>query len=219
MLVTIEGNIGSGKSTIINYLRNLKSDDIVFVDEPVAEWLSIKNDDGKNALEVFYEDQKENSFWFQILAYITRLRNLLKTIEEHTNKIIICERSIYTDKYVFAKMLYESGNLSEMEWKTYSYWFDTFKDKTKLDLILYVNTEPEECYNRIIKRNRPEEINKISKDYLTMCHNKHLEWFEDNKNNEHQTKIINIDGHNSVDEVMNFVKLITHQLITEKNKK
>ena len=80
-----------------------------------------------------HEDQKENSFWFQILAYITRLRNLLKTIDEHPNKIIICERSIYTDKYVFAKMLYESGYLSEMEWKTYSYWFDTFKDKTELD--------------------------------------------------------------------------------------
>ncbi len=216
MLVTIEGNIGSGKSTIINYLRNLKSDYIVFVDEPVAEWLNIKHpENGKNALEVFYEDQKENSFWFQILAYITRLRNLLKTIEEHPDKIIICERSIYTDKYVFAKMLYESNYLSEMEWKTYSYWFDTFKDKTELDLILYVNTEPDECYNRIIKRNRPEEVNKISKDYLVMCHNKHLQWFNDSEN---KTKIIHINGHKSVDDVMDFVKQITQQLILEKQK-
>jgi deoxyadenosine/deoxycytidine kinase len=216
MLVTIEGNIGSGKSTIINHLRNLKSDYIVFVDEPVSEWLSITHN-GKNALEVFYEDQKENSFWFQILAYITRLRNLLKTIEEYPNKIIICERSIYTDKYVFAKMLYESGYLSEMEWKTYSYWFDTFKDKTELDLILYVNTDPDECYNRIIKRNRSEEINKISRDYLKMCHNKHLEWFDLN-NVDNKTKIIHINGHNSVEDVMDFVKTITNQLIAEKNK-
>ena len=216
MLVTIEGNIGSGKSTIINYLRNLKSDYIVFVDEPVSEWLNIKHpENGKNALEVFYEDQKENSFWFQILAYITRLRNLLKTIEEHPDKIIICERSIYTDKYVFAKMLYESSYLSEMEWKTYSYWFDTFKNKTELDLILYVNTEPDECYNRIIKRNRPEEVNKISKDYLIMCHNKHLQWFNDSEN---KTKIIHINGHKSVDDVMDFVKQITQQLISEKQK-
>jgi deoxyadenosine/deoxycytidine kinase len=212
MLVTIEGNIGSGKSTIINYLRNLKSDDIVFVDEPVSEWLSIKHE-GKNALEVFYENQKENSFWFQILAYITRLRNLLHTLEEHPEKIIICERSIYTDKYVFAKMLYESGNINEMEWKTYSYWFDTFKNKTQLDLILYVNTEPDECYNRILKRSRPEEINKISKDYLTMCHNKHLQWFQDTSNTN---KIIHINGHNSVEEVMEYVKTITAKLIDEK---
>jgi thymidylate kinase len=215
MLVTIEGNIGSGKSTIINYLRNLKSNDIVFVDEPVSEWLSITHE-GKNALEVFYENQKENSFWFQILAYITRLRNLLNTLENHPDKIIICERSIYTDKYVFAKMLYESGNINEMEWKTYSYWFDTFKDKTQLDLILYVNTEPSECYNRILKRNRHEEINKISNQYLTMCHNKHLEWFNDTNNT---TKIIHIDGHNSVEEVMEYVKTITNQLINEKQNK
>ena len=210
MLITIEGNIGSGKSTIINYLRNLKTDNIVFVDEPVSEWLNIKDNNGKNALEVFYEDQKENSFWFQVLAYITRLRNLLKTIEENTDKIIICERSIYTDKYVFAKMLYECGNLSEMEWKTYSYWFDTFKDKTELDLILYVNTDPDECFNRIIKRNRPEEVNKISKEYLTKCHNKHLEWFA---NKDNKTEIININGHDTIDNIMQFVTKFTNDLV------
>jgi deoxyadenosine/deoxycytidine kinase len=110
-------------------------------------------------------------------------------------------------------MLYESSYLSEMEWKTYSYWFDTFKNKTELDLILYVNTEPDECYNRIIKRNRPEEVNKISKEYLIMCHNKHLQWFNDSEN---KTKIIHINGHKSVDDVMDFVKQITEQLISEK---
>jgi deoxyadenosine/deoxycytidine kinase len=104
-----------------------------------------------------------------------------------------------------------------MEWKTYSYWFDTFKDKTELDLILYVNTNPDECYNRIIKRNRPEEVNKISKDYLTMCHNKHLEWFDLN-NSEHKTKIIHINGHSSVEDVLEFVKSITNKLIDEKQK-
>jgi deoxyadenosine/deoxycytidine kinase len=213
MLITIEGNIGSGKSTIINNLRNLNLDNIIFVDEPVSEWLSITDASGKNALEIFYEDQHKNSFWFQILAYITRLRNLLKTIEENSNdKIIICERSIYTDKYVFAKMLYEAGNISEIEWKTYSYWFDTFKNKTKLDLILYVNTEPDECYERIIKRNRPEEINKISKDYLVKCHNKHLEWFHEV---EDKSQIIHIDGHQPIENVMNFVYKITNQLILD----
>ena len=180
MIIAIEGNIGSGKSTILKELEKMNYNplDVIFVQEPVSEWLEIKVGD-KNALELFYENQKENSFWFQILAYITRLRNLLNIIENNPkNKIIICERSIYTDKYVFAKMLYETGNISEIEWITYSYWFDTFKKQTKLDLILYVNTEPEECFNRIIKRNRIEEINKISKEYLINCHNKHTEWFK-----------------------------------------
>ena len=110
-------------------------------------------------------------------------------------------------------MLYESGNISEIEWITYSYWFDTFKKQTKLDLILYVNTEPEECFNRIIKRNRPEEVNKISKEYLTKCHNKHLEWFE---NKDNKTEIININGHATIDNIMQFVSKFTDDLVNNK---
>lgn len=204
MLVSIEGNIGSGKSTIINYLKSIQGDSIVFVDEPVNEWTNIVVD-GKNALDHFYSDIKNNSFWFQILAYITRLRMLLETIENNPDKIIICERSIYTDKHVFAQMLYESGNFSEIEWKTYLYWFDTFKEKTKLDYVLYVNTQPEECFNRINKRNRVEEIGKISLDYLTLCHNKHTDWLNNNNN----INIIEINGHQSIDNIKKFVKNIT----------
>ena len=48
MLISIEGNIGSGKSTIIDFLKSLNNDNIVFVDEPVDEWLNIKsNNTGK----------------------------------------------------------------------------------------------------------------------------------------------------------------------------
>jgi deoxyadenosine/deoxycytidine kinase len=199
MLISIEGNIGSGKSTIINFLKTLDSDNIIFVDEPVNEWLNIKVD-GKNALEMFYEDQKTNSFWFQILAYITRLRNLLNTIKENPDKIIISERSIYTDKNIFAQMLYEQGNLSEIEMKTYSYWFDTFEKETKLDLVLYVNTGPEECFNRIKKRNRDEESN-IPLEYLSHCHNKHLEWL-----NNTDSKVVKVNGHQSIKNIQTFMK-------------
>ena len=212
MIIAIEGNIGSGKSTILKELEKMNYNplDVIFVNEPVSEWLEIKLGD-KNALELFYENQKENSFWFQILAYITRLRNLLNIIENNQkNKIIICERSIYTDKYVFAKMLYETGNISEIEWITYSYWFDTFKKQTKIDLILYVNTEPEECFNRIIKRNRVEEIDKISKEYLINCHNKHIEWFKEKDAN---TKIYHIDGKDTVENIMKYVKYIICDII------
>jgi hypothetical protein len=46
-----------------------------------------------------------------------------------------------------------------------------------------------------------------------MCHNKHLQWFQDTSNT---TKIIHINGHNSVEEVMEYVKTITAKLIDEK---
>ena len=195
-LISIEGNIGSGKSTIINFLRTFDSDNVIFVDEPVDEWTSIFDSSGKNALELFYENKEKNSFWFQILAYITRLRNLLKVLEKSQNKIIVSERSIYTDHYVFASMLYESNYLSEMEWKTYKYWFDTFDKVTSLDAIIYVNTSPEECLKRINERSRVEEQDKIPLEYLQSCHKKHEEWIYNS--NIHQ---VLINGNNNKETV------------------
>ena len=58
-IISIEGNIGSGKSTFITYLKEKTTMDIVFVDEPVDEWSQIKDTDGKSILEKFYENQKE----------------------------------------------------------------------------------------------------------------------------------------------------------------
>lgn len=200
MLISIEGNIGSGKSTLLNFLKNIDNQ-FIFVDEPVSEWTSITDSNGNNALQLFYENQKENSFWFQIMAYITRLRNLLNVLENHSDKIIICERSIYTDKYVFAQMLYDMGYIKDIEWQTYLYWFDTFKNKTNLDLIIYVNTNPEDCFNRINIRNRNEEKDKIPLEYLQECHKKHIDWI---KNSE--TKIITIDGHQSIDTIKGIIK-------------
>lgn len=209
LLVSIEGNIGSGKSTIMKYLRQLENEQILFVDEPVDEWINIKNNDGQNCLELFYKDKKNNSFWFQILAYITRLRNLLNVIENNNNKIIICERSIYTDHHVFAKMLYETGNIKEMEWKTYLYWFDTFKSKTELDLILYVNTDPSTCFQRINIRNRNEEKNKIEINYLENCHKNHIEWLTNS-----ETKIVTIDGHKDMNNMFTQVNTVIKELIS-----
>lgn len=209
LLISIEGNIGSGKSTIMKYLRQLKNDQIMFVDEPVDEWLQITNEENKNCLQLFYENKKKNAFWFQILAYITRLRNLLEIIEKNNDKIIICERSIYTDHHVFAKMLYETGNIEEMEWKTYLYWFDTFKEKTELDLILYVNTNPEVCFQRINQRNRTEEKNKIQIKYLKDCHTKHVDWLTNTL-----TKIITIDGHKDMNSMFQQVNKVITDLMS-----
>ena len=144
-LISIEGNIATGKSTVLEYIKTLNLP-IYFVDEPVNEWLQIKDKNNINALQCFYQDQKRNSFCFQILAYITRLKKLMDAIKEHPNSIIITERCIETDKYVFAKMLYEADYINSIEWETYNYWYNCFSDISKVDLILYIATEPEECY-------------------------------------------------------------------------
>ena len=131
------------------------------------------------------------------MAYITRLRKLLEAVENNPNKIIICERSIYTDKYVFAKMLYQQGYINEIEWQTYNYWFDTFKQKTKLDSVIYINTDPDICFERIKKRNRTGESN-IPIEYLEHCHNLHQEWLTNDSLGD--LKIIQFDGNVELEE-------------------
>ena len=196
MLISIEGNIGSGKSTVVEYLKSLNK--YIFVDEPVNEWLTIKDKDGMNALECFYKDKKENAFCFQVLAYITRLKKLIDTIKNSPkDAIIITERSIETDRNVFAKMLYEDNLISSIEWETYNYWFNTFKEISQVDKIIYIKTSPSKCLERINKRNRSEEIS-IKIDYLEKCSKYHDDWL-DNINNT------TIDGHDSIDIVRNKV--------------
>jgi deoxyadenosine/deoxycytidine kinase len=200
MLISIEGNIGSGKSTVIELLKSIKSDKYVFIDEPVNEWLQIKDKDGHNALECFYKDKKENAYCFQSLAYITRLKNLLNCLNKYNNDdvFIITERSINTDRNVFAKMLYEDGYLSSIEWETYNFWFNTFNDKTNIDMVIYIKTDPSICFQRIAIRNREEE-NSITLDYLIKCHDYHEKWLDTFPN-----KYI-INGNNSKDYVKNQV--------------
>jgi deoxyguanosine kinase len=208
MLISIEGNIGSGKSTVIEWLKTQENKNIVFVDEPVNEWLSIKDKDGMNALDCFYKDQKQNAFCFQILAYITRLKKLILKLEEYANQdiIIITERSIDTDRNVFAKMLYEDGLISSIEWETYNYWFDTFQHISTVNTIIYIKTDPEKCIERINIRNRTEETN-IGLEYLEKCHKYHNDWL-----NKNDATIITINGHETVEEIRNQVMNVLNKL-------
>ena len=207
MLISIEGNIATGKSTHFEYIKTLNLNNIYFVDEPVEEWRNIKDKNNMNALECFYHDKK-NSFCFQVLAYITRLKKLIDIIKKYPNDIIISERCIESDKNVFAKMLYESGNISSIEWETYNYWYNCFCDTSKVDLIIYIATDPVECLNRMKSRNRNEEVT-ISLTYLEQCHNKHEEWL-----NSTNVPVIKIDGCESIENIRLKINDIMAQIIT-----
>jgi deoxyadenosine/deoxycytidine kinase len=130
---SVEGNIGSGKSTLIKMLKAMCSDPssnlydkVVFVQEPVDIWMSIQSKDGETILSKFYKDNKKYAFSFQMMAYISRVSILKNAILSNPDKIIICERSIYTDKNVFAKMLYENGDIEDVNYQIYLKWFEEF---------------------------------------------------------------------------------------------
>lgn len=180
---SVEGNIGSGKSTLVEYLKKNKNPNlnfnIIYVQEPVDIWNTIVDSSGKNIIELYYSNQKRYAFSFQMMAYITRLSQLKKIIKEAPDfSIIITERCLYTDYNIFAKMLYDSKLIEEIEYSIYCKWFNEFID-IDVSGFIYVKTTPETCLKRINLRNRKGE--EISHEYLLNCHNYHERWLENAK--------------------------------------
>jgi len=190
-IVSIEGNIGSGKSTLLETLKSIfkENSNVLFLREPVDEWEKIKDKDGNTMLQKFYANQDVYSFAFQMMAYISRLTILRETVRDIMNKvslnqdkndtidkkdryIIITERSLYTDKFVFAKMLYDQGKIEDVMYQIYLNWFDEFAKDFPVNDVIYVNTDPTNCYERIHKRARVgEEVIPLA--YLSACHDYH----------------------------------------------
>jgi deoxyadenosine/deoxycytidine kinase len=173
LIISIEGNIGSGKTTLLEYLKiYFKSKPIIFLREPVDEWENIKDSQGNTMLQKFYDNQHKYAFSFQMMAYISRLSILKDTIEHNPNAIIITERSLMTDRHVFAKMLYDSGKIEDVNYQIYQKWFDNFSNYYTINKIIYVKTSPNICFSRINQRDRVGE-SVIPIDYLENCSRYH----------------------------------------------
>lgn len=169
-IISIEGNIGSGKSTLMAKLKDVFSDmpHVVFLQEPVDDWNTIRDDDGCTMLEKFYGNQEKYSFSFQMMAYISRLATIRKAVHENPNCVFISERCLHTDKYVFAKMLYDDKKIESVDYQIYNKWFDTFIDDFDITNIVYIKAEPSMCLERVAKRGRDGEEG-IPLEYLQSC--------------------------------------------------
>ena len=181
-LISIDGNIGSGKSTLMEALKQKFKDNknVVFLREPVDEWGQIKDENNVTILEKFYANQKDYSFSFQMMAYISRLVLLKDAVKNNPTTIFISERSLFTDREVFAKMLYKSGFIEEVNYKIYLRWFDSFSSEFPLNKVIYVKADPQVCFDRIKKRSRTGESN-IPFDYLENCHKYHKDMLDTSK--------------------------------------
>lgn len=187
-LFSIDANIGCGKSTLIKTLSNINVDnkEIWTLPEPTNIWEQIKDNRGKNILACFYENQEKYSFAFQITALHSRKKILreefekAKHHEESTGKevIIITERTVTSDYYIFAKMLHDSGKISDLEFSVYNLCFNEYKDMFKVNKAIYIDSTPELCLKRCIKRSRQGEEN-IPLSYLQKIHNQHLLYYDE----------------------------------------
>jgi deoxyadenosine/deoxycytidine kinase len=178
-IISVEGNIGSGKSTILRILEEKYKNNskIIFLQEPVEEWNKITDKENKTILSKFYENQEKYSFSFQMMAYISRLALIRETIQKNPGVMIITERCLETDRHVFEKMLYDSGKIEEIEHKIYLRWFDHFANEIKVNKIIYLKTSPETSFYRVGKRNREGE-SSIPLDYLIECNKYHENMIE-----------------------------------------
>ena len=201
LLISIEGNIGAGKTTILKMITDMYStsqDKIVFLKEPVELWYNIKDESGKTMLENFYENPKKNAFAFQIMACVTRTSIIKNAMNENKNcEIVLCERSIEADSKIFAKMLYDDGLMSKMEHSIYMLLYNENIADYSVDGIIYISTNPDKCHERVQKRNREGESN-IAMDYLVKCDKYHMDWLLDDhiENNSH---ILELDTSKDID--------------------
>ena len=170
-IIAVEGNIGTGKSTLLNKLKNhIDSSKIIFCQEPIDEWTKIKNKNGETILNEFYNDPKKYSFSFQIMILKTMNDLLQNTIKNNPQcEMIICERSFLSSRYVFTKMLYNDGLMNDIEYQIYEDIFDSWYTNYLIpDKIIYLYSSTEICLQRIQKRSRNGE-NNIGIEYLQKC--------------------------------------------------
>lgn len=203
VIISIEANIGCGKTTLLEKLEKsgIFKENVVFMKEPVDIWEKIKDDNtSETMLSKFYNDIDKYSFPFQIMAYITRLHLLKKTIEENPMvDVIICERSLNCDKEIFAKMLYEDGKIENI---LYNVYLNMFEMMTCYELngIIYLHTEPAICQQRIKQRNRNGE-DSISLEYLEKCQKYHEDWLK-NDNSVLSCPVLDIDATKEIDDTV-----------------
>ena len=110
--IGISGLIGAGKTTLAKALGKVLNLPVYY--EPIIE---------NEYLEDFYRDMKRYSFSFQIYLLNCRFRQHQQVLWNGTGGIQ--DRTLYEDS-IFAKVLYEDGNMEEREYKTYLNLFNEF---------------------------------------------------------------------------------------------
>lgn len=187
-IISIEGNIASGKSTCVDSLREYFANNprVKVLLEPLHIWQDIKDKEGVNMISKFYANIPKYSFAFQMMAYISRLTILREALRDPEVEVIITERSLLTDKFVFAKMLHDNGDMEDVEHQIYMKWFDSFFDELPRHDLFYIRTEPEVAHLRLQKRAREGE--NVPLEYLQHIHQYHEEWLGD------PSQVVIVDG-------------------------
>lgn len=213
-MIFIEGNISSGKSTILTKLQ--EHGFTVFEEAVSALTEYYKNEKGENILELFYNDMLGYSFKMQMASMNARwevIKKGLDVLNTTSTDLVIIERSILTDKNSFAINLHKNGYMDKLEWQIYNDSLRNHIEDTKprfngINVIyLYLRASPEICLQRKFERGRQEE-SSLQLDYLQELHKTYDEWLLDPEQNY---KTINADNQlkTVLEDTLNFINDLT----------
>lgn len=149
--ITIEGNIGAGKTTLAHLLA--KHFDARLVLEEFAE---------NPFLPKFYENPEQYAFPLELFFMAERYKQMKDML--HTRDLF---QTITISDYLFTKcLLFARVNLPEEEYRLYQKLFDIMHQQIiQPDILIYLHAPVAKLQQNIKKRNRPYEQG-ISNDYL-----------------------------------------------------
>jgi len=161
--ITIAGNIGVGKSSLVQMLSNRLGWKPFF--EPVAN---------NPYLADFYEDMKAWGFHSQIFFLSHRLR-VYRELADCQSSVIL-DRSLYEDAEIFARNLFTKGIMNQRDYETYEALYHSLISFLPTpDLMIYLRASVSTLSGRIIKRDRDFE-KTIKSDYLDQLNQAYEAW-------------------------------------------
>lgn len=143
--IAIAGNMGSGKSTLVEFLS--KTYDVVPFYEP--------NDDNPYLAD-FYKDMKRWAFQSQLYFLSNKFR-LHQELDRQPG-VVALDRTIFEDAEIFATALYQMRKISKRDWQTYQGFYQAILDAIRPpDLMIYLRCSMRPLRQRIRLRGRKME--------------------------------------------------------------
>lgn len=164
MRISIEGNIGAGKSSLLSALPKRSpwlNDHADFFPEPIHEW--------GETLDRYLRDKHT---WAVPLT-LDILRGFgIPEAAKRAGRHQIVERSPYACRYVFTEILINSGHIQQQHLPLIEKYVELFGWKP--DLVVYIDAPPATCLDRIEARSRPGEESITYEDlkYIDYMYNK-----------------------------------------------
>ncbi len=188
--ITIEGNIGAGKTTLASLLSEEYGGQLIleaFSDNPY--------------LSKFYQQPEKYGLQLEMSFLIERYQQLTKIFAEPN----IFSQFIITDYMLKKCLLFAKINLSKQEFKLYHSFFNLiYKKLPKPDIIFYLHSDTETLLRNIKRRGRDYE-QSISKVYLNKIERMYFEYFRQNP--ENKFVIVDINGVDWISNVFAYEKL------------